>query len=218
MPIHISGSGPNMASMLAEHCRGTKTKYLDGNAPWPTPEPNSVVIHVGSRNRFVQTLAFCEANGTPFIHGATGQDDLLPTSPGCAIVVAPNFLVPMVALIESVISAMEALGHLGMRVELKERHQASKKDKPSGTALAMARKLGIPREKIRVERFGTSPRARHELKFTIGNYADYLKITLVTNVRGRRLYAAGALMIAKAIIQRETPLENRIYSVSEVLQ
>jgi dihydrodipicolinate reductase len=90
---------------------------------------------------------------------------------------------------------MKVLQDLGMAVQLSELHQESKMDKPSGTALAIAKKLSIPPELIRAERIGTSPRARHKLTFKISG----LEIELLMKAKGRRLYVIGALAIAKKV-------------------
>lgn len=215
MLIHISGAGPNMAATLATACDNAEIPHLDGDASCTGTREDSVVIHVGSAERFVRTLRFCELNHVPLVQAATGQNDLLPKyPPKCPIILAPNCALPMIALAERIIPAMKVFLALGMNVRMDEEHQAAKMDWPSGTALTFAEKLGFPRDRIGVVRRGKDPHALHTMTF---RFLD-LEIRFVTKCTGRQIYAAGALKIAEAILTRESPLENRIYNVGEILK
>ena len=202
-----------MAEAIASACRGANIKYQDSKTSWTRAEQEPVVVHVGSKERLKDTLRFCQEHRVPLIHASTGQDDLLPPKPKCPIIMAPNCAAPIVAMVERIIPTMKVLQDLGMTVKLSELHQESKADKPSGTALVIAKKLGIPPESIRAERIGTSPRARHKLTFKTSG----LEIELLMKAKGRRLYAIGALTIAKNVSALGKRLGNKKHDVQQML-
>ncbi len=202
-----------MTEAIASACRDSQIRYTDSKTSWGAPEEQSVVIHVGSKNRFADVLTFCETNTLPLIHAATGQNDCIPISPKCPIIIAPNCTLPIVRLIERALPEMQLLEQYGMRVQLDEIHQKSKRDIPSGTALAMAEKLRFPPQLIRAERRGISARAKHTIVFS----APDIKIGLYTETKSLRPYAVGALIIARMLVEGD-PLPNGTHSLKDILQ
>lgn len=211
MLIHISGTG-KLADAIHAVCRSGQFEHFQSDVPLHVV-PGLIVIHVGSRDRFKQTLKFCEKHCVPLILASTGHDDLVPKKPRCPIILAPNCALPMILLLDLVLPQMEAMRAFGMSVSLAETHQASKKDVPSGTALAIAHKLKLARESIVARRIGIRPCALHVLRFC----GMDIEITLSTKTTSMRPYAIGAMKIAHAL-SNLVPIKRGIYPVREILQ
>ena len=98
---------------------------------------------------------------------------------------------------------LEQLGALARRMlpeaqlMLIECHHAAKKDAPSGTALRLAERLGLPVEAINVLRGGTV-RGVHELVF-LGQEEH---ITLTHTAESRAVFARGALQAARWLMDQ----------------
>lgn len=224
MHIHIVGTG-HMAGVLgAASCdAGVGSSVWTGGGS-DKSVPDAVLVHIGSGRQFEEALRWCGATSTPFIQASTGQDGLLPTQPPCPIILAPNLALPVIKLFEVLPRIAETFKEADMAIEITESHQARKKT-VAGTALEFAKILGVPASAIRsvrdpaeqealgVPREHLDAHAYHWITFT----SDGLKIQLSTQVEGSRAYASGALVVAEKLIAKRGELQNRIYSLQEVL-
>lgn len=143
----------------------------------------------------------CVRAGIPVVVGTTGWYDALErvagevTQHGGALLWAPNFSLGVAVLTAAAEAAAHALRDAeGYDVHLIETHHAAKKDRPSGTAGALARAAGealgrdVPITSVRT---GHVP-GTHELIFD----AAFEQIRLVHEARDRRVFADGALRAA----------------------
>lgn len=222
MHIHIAGTG-HMARVLGTASRdsGASSSVWTDSAE---DISDSVLVHVGSGRQFAEAVRWCGITGTPFIQASTGQNGLLPTRPPCPLILAPNLALSIIQFLEMLPRFAATFKEMGMAVEITESHQARKKS-VAGTALEFAKILGVPAPSIRSirdpaeqKRLGVPSQyldshAYHWITFMSGESS----IQFSTQVNGSRSYAVGALKIAEKLIARRGELQNRIYSVQEVL-
>ncbi|MEK7601444.1 MAG: hypothetical protein AAB480_02850 [Patescibacteria group bacterium] len=215
MYLYIAGRG-KMALALIDACKEHDVPWnmWMHSEGWNWSESNSVIVHVGSEERLKKVLVWCAASKTPLIHAASGQTALLPESPPFPIIVAPNLALPFVALFSKILPSFKALLNLGMTTKISEKHQLSKTTE-SATAAAMMQALEIPTSALTKQRCGMLPHADHELIFT--DESGDLTFKFSTHVKGLRVYANGGLKLAQQIVAKRSDLENRIYSVQEIL-
>jgi 4-hydroxy-tetrahydrodipicolinate reductase len=149
------------------------------------------------------TVAHLAPRGTRLVIGTTGWQDAeahvrkLVEVTGIGVVAAPNFAVGVnvfLAVVERAGQLMAAQPSFGAWVH--ELHHAAKKDAPSGTALAMERRLrdsgytaDVP---IAATRAGAIPGTH-----TLGFDAASETITLTHQARDRAAFARGALVAAQ---------------------
>jgi 4-hydroxy-tetrahydrodipicolinate reductase len=152
-------------------------------------------------------IELCLEAGVPVVVGTTGWYGRLDEvrarvrAKGGALLYAPNFSLGVALLRALVVRAGELLSGLdGFEVHLVDTHHASKKDAPSGTALALqaalreglgARAGGERDAPITSIRFGYVP-GRHEVCID----GAYEQVRLVHEARSRRVFADGALTAA----------------------
>lgn len=160
----------------------------------------------------------CLAAGVPVVVGTTGWLDALPVltreveQGGGKLLWAANFSVGVNAMLAVVEAAARALRGAGFDAHLVETHHAAKKDKPSGTALLLARAAeaawegDVPTTSVRV---GHVP-GTHTLVFD----APFEQVRLTHEARDRRVFAEGALVAARWLAARPGP---GVYTMQDVL-
>jgi len=168
---------------------------------WPRAD---VAIDFSVASAVPSTVARMAKSGTPIVIGTTGwqetEEQVRRTADGViGVVAAPNFAIGVnvfLAAVERLGSLMAAQPSFGAWIH--ELHHAAKKDAPSGTALAIERRLrehGYSRDvPIASTRAGAMP-GTHTLGF------DSLSetITLTHQARDRAAFARGALVAAQWI-------------------
>jgi len=145
--------------------------------------------------------------GVPVVCGTTGWYDELPRlrdltgELGGALFTAPNFSVGVAVFARIAERAATLLAPLSaFDAHVVETHHSAKKDAPSGTGAmlrdAIAAKLGreVPVTSVRT---GSVP-GTHELIFD----APFEQIRLTHEARDRRVFADGALLAARWLIDR----------------
>lgn len=150
----------------------------------------------------VANVLACVRAATPVVVGTTGWYASLPVAiaeveaRGGALLWAPNFSIGVAVLTAAAELAARALRDVpGFDAHLVESHHAAKKDRPSGTAAALAESVArvsgttIPITSIRV---GHVP-GTHELVFD----APFEQLRLTHETRDRRVFADGALRAAE---------------------
>ncbi len=118
-----------------------------------------VVIDFTSPTSTVAAARLCAARRVPFVTGTTGLSEeerrsLAECARAIPLLAAPNMSVAVALFAELVERAARALTPMGFDAQLVEMHHRHKKDAPSGTALALAERAGVPREAIHALRGG----------------------------------------------------------------
>lgn len=177
-----------------------------------------VAIEFTEPSAAVANVLACARAGLPIVVGTTGWYEQLDavkaevTRLGGSMFWAPNFSLGVAVLSAAIDAATAALkGVSGFDVHMIETHHAAKKDKPSGTAAALAavgaRNLGkdIPITSVRT---GQVP-GTHELVID----AAFEQLRLVHEARDRRVFADGAISAAEWLHGRPG-----IFTMSDLLQ
>jgi 4-hydroxy-tetrahydrodipicolinate reductase len=172
-------------------------------ASWPDAE---VAIDFSSAAAVPATVEALAGRRTPVVIGTTGwqreEARVRESAAGIGVVAAPNFAIG----VNVFLAAAGRLGRLmasqpAFGAWVHELHHAAKKDAPSGTALAIERRLrqegytaDVP---IASTRAGAIPGTH-----TLGFDAASETITLTHQARDRAAFARGALLAARWIIGR----------------
>jgi 4-hydroxy-tetrahydrodipicolinate reductase len=151
--------------------------------------------------------AALDAGARRFVIATTGWSDDLPSVDGllragrAAAVVAPNLSLGAAVFLRLVDRAAELFGAIdGFEPYVLEWHRRAKRDRPSGTALDIARRIraatGRPDVELVSIRAGASP-GLHRVGFDAPGETVELQLT----ARDRSAYAAGALVAADWLIR-----------------
>ena len=156
----------------------------------------------------VGNIVACLKAGVPIVVGTTGWYESLPEvtrvvkESGSALLWAPNFSLGVNVLIELARYAGTMMRSLeGFDAHIVETHHATKKDAPSGTAMAMGKAASdaldrpIPTTSVRI---GSVP-GTHELIFD----GAFEQLSLTHLARDRRVFAEGALKAADWLIGKK---------------
>jgi 4-hydroxy-tetrahydrodipicolinate reductase len=181
---------------------GVVTGRTAASAEWP---PAQVAIDFSVAEAVPASVARLAGRGTSIVIGTTGwhaADDRIRRSvagSGIGIVAAPNFAIGVnvfLAVVARMGVLMAAQPSFGAWIH--ELHHGGKRDAPSGTALAIERRLrehgytaDVP---IASTRAGQIPGTH-----TLGFDAASETITLTHSARDRAAFARGALVAAKWI-------------------
>jgi 4-hydroxy-tetrahydrodipicolinate reductase len=161
-----------------------------------------VVIDFTTPHVVLENIATCVRNGGAMVVGTTGWYDRIPQvqtlveNAGTGLVFGANFSVGVNLFFEVAKAAAPAL-NLGYTGQIIERHHVTKKDKPSGTAIAInsviASKAGksLEIESVRAENIVGD----HEIRLESANDT----ITLAHSAKTRRGFAEGAVRAAEWI-------------------
>jgi hypothetical protein len=181
----------------------------------------SVVLHAGSGRELEAVCAFCESTRSPLVELATGSV-LEGRAVGFPVILCPNTNILMLKFM----AMLERSGHLfrGCCIGLVESHQAQKSSVP-GTAVGMARALGLAPAEIRSVRDPQAQRgalqipsqhlARHAYHHILIEDGP-CSVALETRVYGDAPYADGVARIAAAVQART--LEDRPYQILEFIE
>ena len=170
---------------------------------WPGAD---VAIDFSAADAVPATVKALAARGTPIVIGTTGwqRDEarVRASAAGIGVVAAPNFAIgvnvflAVAGRLGQLMAAQPAFGGW-----IHELHHAAKKDAPSGTALALERRLrddgytaDVP---IASTRAGAIP-GTHTLGFDTASET----ITLTHQARDRGAFARGALLAARWVVGR----------------
>jgi len=196
--------GRLVESLAAEYgfeVAGVVSSRTPASTEWPAAD---VAIDFSTASAAPLTIARAAKAGMPIVIGTTGwqasEDEARRAADGViGVVAAPNFSIGVhvfLALVERLGSLMAAQPQFGAWIH--ELHHAAKKDAPSGTALAIERRLrehGYSRDvAISSTRAGAIPGTH-----TLGFDAPSETITLTHQARDRAAFARGALVAAQWI-------------------
>jgi 4-hydroxy-tetrahydrodipicolinate reductase len=183
---------------------GTIDEHTDPAAEWPAAD---VAIDFSVADAVPANVARLARLGTPIVIGTTGwhgkESEVRDSATGIGVVAAPNFAIG----VNLFLAVTARLGRLmaqqpAFGAWIHELHHAAKKDAPSGTALAMDRRLrdagyraDVP---IASTRAGAIP-GTHTLGFDSASET----ITLTHQARDRAAFARGSLVAARWIIGKK---------------
>lgn len=218
-PVVVVGRGRLAGELLA----GLPARLARPVQAWGTHDAQrpALVVHAGSGAALPAVIAFCRASGSVLLELATGMPPP-PAAPGFAWVLCPNTHVAMLKFMHLV--ALAGPLFAGSRLALEESHQAAKTSLP-GTAVVLARALGLPADAIRSERDPARQRrdwqiaeadlarhAAHRITITDGD----CEIRLETRVTGQAPYADGVARIVEAAATH--PLEPRVHDIDDFVR
>jgi dihydrodipicolinate reductase len=220
MVVTVVGTGKLARELLSELPKVSCAKVI----AWPDmarAEGRGVVVHAGSGRELEDAIAYCQQTGSTLVELATGS--VLETREvGFPVVVCPNTNILMLKFM----AMLAASGRYfrNDKVRITESHQAEKASVP-GTAVALARSLGLPSEKIhsirdpreQMESLHVPPEHLSRHAYHRVEIEDQVSsITLETRVFGPAPYADGLAQIIAAIQSHE--IENRRYDVTEFIE
>ncbi|MBY0371507.1 4-hydroxy-tetrahydrodipicolinate reductase [bacterium] len=189
---------------------------LDGVSLRTVGEPAREPVHVWiDFSRPEATIALLETAGTPVVICTTGftpaQRARVETyAQKHAVLMAANTS-PGMQWFTRALEKAPSLAGLGFSAVLSEDHHIHKKDSPSGTAkriLESLKKQGFENVEVQVTRAGSIV-GTHTVRFI----ADGEEITLTHRATDRRIFARGALLAARFLLQQKKP---GLYSFEDV--
>lgn len=191
----IQERGWHLTAMLgSEHNKGgagiTRRALGDPDVAIEFTEPGAAVANIMA----------CIHEGVPVVVGTTGWYDSLAAitatanEEGASLLWAPNFSAGVTLFVELAREAAAIMSKSDFSAAMVETHHSAKKDKPSGTALAIVRAMEEPLGKqipVTSVRTGSVP-GTHELIFD----SQFEQIVMRHEARDRRVFADGALRAA----------------------
>lgn len=217
--IVVVGTGKLARELLAE----LPSRCASPVAAWPPAAAGKpvIVVHAGSGRELKEILAYCRKTGSVLVELSTGSA-VEQMSPDFPLVLCPNTNILMLKVM-NMLAASAAQFHQHP-VRITESHQAGKTSVP-GTAVSMARSLGVPATEIvsirdpqvQERELAIAPEhlARHAYhRIEIGDGAT--RVVLETRVVGDTPYADGVARIIAAI--QAHPLEQRLYHINEFVE
>ena len=144
--------------------------------------------------------------GKPAVVGTTGLDEgqhaeLRRLAERTAVLQAANFSLGVALMARLTAQALPAARAFGAEAELVEKHHSGKKDSPSGTALALAERMGLQEDAIRSLREG-DVRGEHGLLL---RWPDEV-LEIKHEALSRSCFATGAVTAALWLRQQASGL------------
>jgi len=140
--VHVLGAGKLAKAVLAGLSEKAEAEVVD----WAERDVScpAVVLHAGSGRQWEEAVRFCGTSGSTLFELSTGSvaSSLEPSFP---LVVCPNVAILLVKFLHLMELAKGRFQEYSISIE--ESHQASKTSVP-GTAVEIARALGVPTSAI----------------------------------------------------------------------
>ncbi len=166
-----------------------------------------IIVHAGSGRQIDAVVEFCTRTGSVLLDLSTGESKL-PDTTKFPVVICPNVNLQMLYFMAMV---KRSSGYfIGQDIRISESHQASKSTKP-GTAMYMAKSLGLPEKTIKSER---DPKIQKEVIGIPSPFLDRhayhqivirdaeVEIRLETRVLGKSAYASGLSKVIDIIARK----------------
>ena len=179
-----------------------------------------IVVHAGSGREIDPVVEFCTRTGSVLLELSTGESKL-PETITFPAVICPNVNLQMLYFMAMV---KRSAGYfMGQDIKISESHQASKSTKP-GTAVYLAKSLGLPEDAITSER---DPKNQQEVIGIPSPFLDRhayhqivitdaeVEIRLETRVLGKSAYASGLSRIIDIIARRR--LDPGKYDIVDIV-
>jgi len=184
-------------------------------------EEPCVVVHAGSGRELENVVSYCHKTASTLVELATGST-IANHKTNFPVVVCQNTNILMLKFM----AMLAKSGHhfKGYSIKVIESHQADKSSVP-GTAVSMAKSLGLPSDSIQ------SIRDPREQRDTFKIPPEHLSrhachrieiedpvcgLSFETRVFGHSPYAEGVAKIVS--VARSNPLENRHYDVMDFIE
>ncbi len=211
--------------LAAELLNGLKSSSISSVRPWSERDGlgrgTSMVVHAGSGRELEDVVGFCAATGSILLELSTGGSRL-PHAPSFPIILCPNVNMQMLSFMAMI---KQAAGYFrDQDIEITESHQAAKSTEP-GTAIYLARSLGIPKTRIRSIR---DPKTQSENLHIPAEFLDRhafhevlirnaeVEIRLETRVLGKSAYASGLGRIIE--VASRCTLQPGVHDVVDLIQ
>ena len=225
MTIIIVGAG----KLAAELLDGLPGKLSAEVSPWTDADPTGattaqgpcVVVHAGSGRQLESVVSYCDKTASTLIELATGSA-IAKYPITFPVVVCPNTNILMLKFMAMLATSGHHFKDYTVRVV--ESHQAGKSSVP-GTAVSMARSLGVQSDQIRSIR---DPQEQREaLQIPAEHFARHAyhhieiedsacRLSFETRVYGPAPYAEGVAHIVHAVCTNA--LENRRYDIMDFIE
>jgi len=221
LQVLIVGSG-KLATELLENLHSSSISSV---LPWAQRDTTwsgcRIIVHAGSGREIEDVVSFCSSQHLLLVELSTTKN-LENANPIFPVVICPNTNILMLKFM----AMLQSQGSLFSEYEKSviESHQANKKSEP-GTAISIARSLGVSRDEITSVRdpliqerqIGIpyehlSRHAYHKISITDGNVG----IVFETRVLGKAPYASGLAKILDGICKRD--LEPGKHDIFELVQ
>ena len=220
MKVIVVGTGKLANELLGSLRVGDSHQVISWSNRDQAKSP-SIVVHAGSGRALDDVVGYCQKTHSILVELATGSE-IERVVPQFPIVLCPNTNILMLKFMAMLDKS--GLMFSGYEIRLTESHQAQKSSTP-GTALSMAKSLGIhedeilsvrdPIEQENVLKIPPEHLGRHAYHRIEMEEAS-CRITLETRVYGATPYAGGVAKIIGAIDAHE--LENRHYDIAEFIE
>jgi 4-hydroxy-tetrahydrodipicolinate reductase len=209
LSLYVHGGGGRMGRAIKSLVENDSALTLKENF-----ETADVAIDFSAPAALKELLGKCLQHQKPVVVGTTGHSPeniqfVQEMSKKIPILFSPNFSLGMAACLEA---AEQIARHLkGLcQIEIVEAHNATKKDKPSGSALALA--------KVVAKAAGDAPIHSIRAGDIISDHTVYFvmageRIELKHQAQTREVFARGALYAAKFLKTKPAGL----YSVKDLL-
>ncbi len=208
--VFIVGSGKLASELLSGLCGNTVSHVTRWKSRDPSRLERGIVVHAGSGRELEEVMEFCDRTNSVLFELSTSGSEF-PKSLNFPVVLCPN--VNLLILQFMAMIRMSAANFRDYGIAITESHQSSKKTKP-GTAIYLAKALGIPETEIRSVR-------EPEIQIAeIGIPEEYIdrhayhkivisdqeaEILLEAKVLGKAAYAASLGKIIDRLSQKELP-------------
>jgi 4-hydroxy-tetrahydrodipicolinate reductase len=206
--ILIVGRGKLAAELLEGLGSQTISRVVRWDERGSHEGDRCMVIHAGSGRELNDVVGFCSVTGSILLNLSTG-DSQFPVTTTFPVVICPNVNMQMLYFMAMVKHSSRYFR--GQDIKISESHQASKSTKP-GTAIYLARSLGVPETVIRSER---DPRVQNEVLGISSSFLDRhayheiviknpeVEIRLETRVLGKSAYASGLAKVIDIVARRK---------------
>jgi dihydrodipicolinate reductase len=209
--VFIVGSGKLAEELLRELSGPAIARVVRWSERNPREDAPGIVVHAGSGRELEDVTGFCARTGSMLLDLST-EGSRFPETTGFPVVICPNVNMQMLRFMAMVRYASRHFR--GQDITVAESHQASKSTRP-GTAVYLARSLGVPEAAIRSERdpkvqqevLGIPPAFldRHALH-AITVSTPEVEIRLEARVLGKSAYASGLAQVIDILVrQRPAP-------------
>lgn len=220
MKISLIGygkTGKRVAILAKERGWEVVNVFSQTNVLQPDLLKGTVSIDFSTPCAFKENYEKLFTHSSAVVIGTTGWGDvfdrvaLVSKSKHCSGVYASNFSLGMNIFMGALSQISKYLVKYGYQAYLLEKHHQAKKDKPSGTALALQKillqnNLAVDLESIRCGEI----KGEHEVGFE----SIYDQILLKHTCYSRDSFAMGALLAAEMVLKQT---EGRLYSFDELL-
>ena len=211
--------------LLARSMRGNPPYDLDVRTLNDTSSDQpSVVIHAGSGRELKRAIRWCVVTRSTLVQASSGIEASLLSELPFPVIDAPNLSIAVAQFTEVLPAIDAALRNAGLAPTLYESHRSSKTT-PAATAERIADLVGLPQNASSIRDAneqldrGVPARWLDQHAYHWLTYQGGLEVTIeiAIKVNGLAAYVSGANRIVREIANKRDRLENRRYTIPELL-